>query len=191
MKTNQKSNRLSRKVMIITGIAVVAVLVAGGLLLWHKHTIDSQHTSKVSKVGPNFVNYSPPTKQEKKDAADHKDALAKQMADENKAGNTDPGTKKDVKPVITNVSTINSQVTVTAYISGIFEDGGTCTLTATKGSQQKTFTSQGFADATTTDCQPFRLDPSEFPGGGQWSFKVSYSSGTASGSSDAKDYRVD
>lgn len=189
----QYSKRPTKKIALFTSLAVVAVLVAGGLLLWHKHTIDSKPVAMVTAVGPNFVNYSPPTGQEKKDTEAHKDDLSKQMADDGQ-NNGDPGGQdgaKQVKPVITNISTINGQITVTSYVSGIFEDGGICTLTAAKGSQQKTFTANAFANATTTDCQPFRLASSEFPGGGTWTFRVAYTSSTASGSSDTKDFKVD
>jgi hypothetical protein len=183
---NKTSLKLTKKAITI---AVIAVLIvgAGGYYAWRKQADKKKAPQTTS--GLNLVNYGPPTEQEKQDAAAHKDDVVDQMNRE-KQPTPAPDTKKQVKPIITSISTSNNEVTITAYTSGIFEEGGTCTLSATKDATVRTFVSPAFANATTTDCKPFRISPSEFPGGGDWSFKISYTSPTAAGTSDAKLYKV-
>ena len=85
------------------------------------------------------------------------------------------GNKKTVYPVITSAS----RTEVYAYVSGVLEDGGTCTATATQGSQTKTASAAGFANVSYTSCKPIKIS---LPAG-TWSVVVSYSSAGFEGKS--------
>lgn len=61
------------------------------------------------------------------------------------------------------------------YVNGVFEDGGTCTATATQGPQTVTRTSTGFKNVSYTQCPPIQWNlPS-----GSWEVVVKYKSDTA------------
>lgn len=72
-------------------------------------------------------------------------------------------------------------VRVHGFVGGIDEDGGTCTLTLTRGSHRQTASAPGGVDATTTSCGLLQV------GGdlasGTWTAVLSYRSPTATGTS--------
>jgi hypothetical protein len=74
-------------------------------------------------------------------------------------------------------------VQANGFVAGVLEDGGTCTLTLTKGDDEVTATSTAAADATTTSCglleTPAGLDA------GTWDAVLAYSSTDAEGTSAA------
>lgn len=119
------------------------------------------------------VDLNPATPEEKKASDDYKKSLTQPPP----APPTTPTGKKQVYPIITGAS--HSEVN--AYVSGLIEDGGTCTATATQGSQTVTASSYGFVDVNKTSCEPI---PVSLPPG-TWSVVVSYSSALYEGSSQA------
>lgn len=158
----------------LSGVFVLAIVTFIG----YRHFSGSKSTPE----------YSGPTAQDKRDAEENKIAVERRKQIEEEAKNnprdaTDP--KKQVSPQIVNASQTGDEVFVSATISGLFEDSGTCTLTAVLGDKEIKRTSSGFADATTTSCTPFRLNRSDFPLTGNWSIVISYSSSTAEGASQA------
>ncbi len=129
---------------------------------------------------PSYVNLNPPTQTEKKETEAHKDALAQNPPPPPAA----PGGSRQVTPFITSASAS----TVKAYVSGVVEDGGTCTATFTSSDgTTKTFTSTGAANATNTICTPIQVSGL---GAGSWSVVVSYSSTSSSGSSAAQTVKI-
>lgn len=90
-------------------------------------------------------------------------------------------TPQTVTPVITSAGPEDGKVVVAAYIPGIFEEGGTCKLEATKDGLTVAATSEAFANVSTTNCAPFRLERSQFASSGTWSVRVSYQSESATG----------
>lgn len=168
-----KKIRLTKKTAVIAAAAVITLGVGGFYV----------YKTQIADPGPqpvNPINYDPPTEEEKKQAEDNK----QRIVDEQNAPKTTG--KKEVTPVITNASQLTQTITINAYVSGIFEDGGTCTATITQGSQTLVKTSQSFANASTTDCSPIRIDRSEFPSGGDWQVVIAYDSSAATGRSQSK-----
>lgn len=164
----------SRKVLLVSAVVIIA---AGGGFAAYKHLYSSKPVA-TRVVSP--VYYNPPTQQEKDETQAHKEALAQQY--QQQQSNPQPSTgKQTVAPVITNASQNGQQITVNAYINGIFENGGTCTATFTQGNLQVTKNNTGFANATTTNCPPFVIDSSEFTSKGNWQVIVSYNSTNATG----------
>ncbi|MDO8335941.1 MAG: hypothetical protein Q7T74_04145 [Candidatus Saccharibacteria bacterium] len=176
MKIKQK--RVSKKIIIIGLIAALIVGMAAYIVYAQSNTDD--------KKARKPITYSGPSEQDKKDAADNKANVAKRQEIEQQAKQETSSSKKQVSPVITNANQNGQQVTVTGYVSGVFEDGGTCTLVASKDGTSFTRTSKGFADATTTSCSPFFIDRSAFSEPGSWTVKISYSSSNAEGTSQTR-----
>jgi len=177
----KKSRHIKKPLLIAIGIVIV--LAVAGCLLWKHHKdVEAQKPHP-----PHPINYNPPTQEEKDQTQAHKEELSQQSNQSSGSGST--GTSagaQSVSPVITNASQLNQQITVNAYVPGIFEDGGTCTATFTKGGATVTKTSQGFANVNTTSCAPITANRSEFSSSGDWQVIVSYSSSKASGSSQSK-----
>lgn len=157
-------------------IVIVVLLLGGGALAFRQFSNDrntDQDTTQTSDNSENSVNISPPTEEEKKETAENKDSL---VQDHPRPAPTNPADgKKQVTPIITSANGTD----VRAYVTGIFEDGGTCTATATKTGQTKTASSTGFADFNKTTCAPIKLALS----GSGWTVTVNYNSATASGTS--------
>lgn len=167
--------RLSKRPLLVVGVAL-ALLIGGGLI--YNQLRGSQYANEPSASDTqsgDYVNLNPPTEQEKQDAEENKKALAEEPSPPAPTSNG----KKQVNPEITYAD--HSEVR--AYVPGIFEEGGTCTATATKGTQTETASSKGFKNVSYTQCEPIEWSlPS-----GVWSVVVSYSSSTAQGKSEPID----
>jgi hypothetical protein len=79
-------------------------------------------------------------------------------------------------------------VQANGFVAGIIEQGGTCTLTLTKGGSKVTATSTAEADATTTNCG--LLETSGDLAAGTWNAVLAYSSAKATGTSAAREVTV-
>jgi len=174
-----KSSFLRRNLKLLSVIGIVALLVIGSALyITLNNRNDSQDNAQQTTSNSSKVNLDPPTEQELTETDQHKDDLANQ----NPTPPTPiPGTKKSVQPIISYAD----KTTVNAYVPGIFEDGGVCTATFTQGSQTVSKTSEGFQNASYTQCAPFNSNL----GSGEWSVTVKYSSTNAEGSSTASNIK--
>jgi hypothetical protein len=161
------------KAKLIVVVIAVVLLVAG--VRAFRGGNDAQKSGVVtpatSSQTPNGAqpNLNPPTEAEKNATEAHKDALVQQEASGNK-------TTSSVTPIITSASTNG----VNGFVSGVFEDGGTCTFAFTKNSETFTKTTAGFKNATSTNCTPLSLSSSDFPSSGNWTVVLSYSSSSVS-----------
>lgn len=171
--------KTNKKLLILSVFIVVVLALAGSFfLIKHKSQEASTPTDSANQTDTSNINYGPPTEEEKAQADQHKDqVIERNNLEQNNTKNN------SVTPVITSATQDGQQIMVTAYVPGIFEDGGTCTLSAQHGSSTLTKTTDGFANATTTDCAPFFIGRSEFSEAGDWSVTVSYSSESANGTS--------
>ena len=95
-------------------------------------------------------------------------------------------TGSDVPVVVTYAGweETSAAVEVGAHVTGLIEDGGTCTLTLTRDGVEVTASAAGMADASSTTCGSGFTVPGAELAGGTWSAVVSYESATASGSSE-------
>lgn len=167
--------QLNKRYLLMLG--VIFVILLGGVLIYAKFSGDDPvSTGSTDSTAPprdDYVNLNPPTDEQQQATDEYK----KSLADDSPApSQTTASGKKQVTPVITSVSGDE----VRSYVSGVIEDGGTCTATATKtGASPVTKNSTGFADAAYTGCPPIQLSLS----GSGWSIVVSYSSSTSEGAS--------
>jgi len=157
-------------------LLIVAVVVAGALL-WYWHTRDNSTSTSGGYSSPqtsNGINYGPPTATEKQDSQDAK------SRDLENSNSTPPVVDSSGKKQVTVQIISANRTSIKANIVGVFEDGGTCTATLSKGGQTKTFTSSGIASSNYTQCEPIALTGITESG---WSAVVSYSSSTSAGQS--------
>ncbi|WP_456789391.1 hypothetical protein [Cellulomonas sp. P5_C5] len=75
-----------------------------------------------------------------------------------------------------------ARVEVGAYVDGVIEGTGTCTLTLTRSGRSVSATVPGTADASSTSCGAVAVDGSQLSSG-TWSAVVDYGSPTSVGSS--------
>ncbi len=150
--------------MLGAGVLLILLLAGFGWAHWH---------NKSSPTTTTGGNLSPTTAAEQQAATDTKNKIVQDQ--KNQAATPSVGTK-NVSVVITSATSTD----VRGYAYGVFEDGGTCTATATKGSQTFTKASVGFKNVSYTSCSPIHWDSSLTPG--SWIINLSYKSATAQGS---------
>jgi hypothetical protein len=78
---------------------------------------------------------------------------------------------------------VSGTVIAGGYVTGVVEDGGTCTLTLSRGGRDVVVETSGLADASTTACGGLEVAGSSL-GGGRWSAVLSYRSGAAAGTAE-------
>lgn len=177
--------RITTKRIIILSTLLSSVIIAGSIYFFA--SISSNEPTPDS----GGVEYDGPTPQELVETEAHKDEVVKQMDIEKASEQTKSSqAKKNVIPVITNSAQNGNNVLITAYIPGIFEEGGTCKLEVSKDSNTITRSNSAFANATTTDCKPFKLARSDFLSNGNWKVKITYSSKSAQGTSQVSTIRI-
>jgi len=170
----------NKKILIPSIIAVVAL--AGGGVYYLKNRADEPKPTA-------FVNLDPPTEEEKQQAEDNKDRIVKEQEEQASQPPPSNGGPKSVTPVITSAELYNGAIEVSGFVPGVFEDGGTCTATLTKGSSKITKQVQGVKNVSNTQCNGFSVPASELSAG-TWSVTLAYSSATAQGSSAASTVEV-
>jgi len=183
MKTiKQKPKKTSFKKPLLIGAGVIAILALayGGYRLY-THFTGAPHSLAQPAPDAPKVNYDPPSETEKQETEQHKSDITK---DDNPAPAPSPTPGTTVTPVIVSAYYAKSSQTleVRAFIQGIIEGGGTCTLNVISGSATVlTKDSAGIANASTTDCTPFSISPYTLPA--EAKVTVSYKSAAAAGQS--------
>ncbi|GAA4322469.1 hypothetical protein [Klenkia terrae] len=96
---------------------------------------------------------------------------------------TDPAPTAGLDVVLTYAQYQSDTGTVQAngFVSGVIEDGGTCTLTLRRDGAEVDVRTLGSADATTTSCGLLETGTDLTPG--TWDAQLTYSSATGDGSS--------
>jgi hypothetical protein len=154
---------------ILLGTFILIVLIGGFYFISNRHS-KNVNLHPVTADGKR-VNLSPPTLEEKKASTDNKDAIVQKNNQIKAEGDSTAYSQGNL--VITDV---NSTV-AKAYVAGVFEDGGTCTATATQGGQATTASSAGFKNVSYTQCAPLNW-PSKLASGA-WVVTVTYKSATS------------
>lgn len=183
--TRSRKLRLTKKTLVIG--TIVALFLAGGSVFAYQQitgddTKDTATNTPAATKGEDGSNLAPATEEEKTESEQAKEAIVQQQQNP-----TPPDSGKlKVTPTIAEASATR----LAAYITGVFEEGGTCTATFTKGTQKFTKASAGFQNASYTQCTPIALARSDFPSSGTWSVTVTYSSAKAEGTSPAATFAV-
>lgn len=134
-----------------------------------------------SQTTSDDINYGPPTKQELEETESFKQNSTKEP---DKKQTTDTAQTKSVTPVISSwgQSAGDGNVEISGYVDGVYENGGTCTLTLEKSGKRVSQSQSAALNAQNISCgfisiERSKLDP------GEWTATLAYSSNTASGTS--------
>jgi hypothetical protein len=176
--------RLGNKKLLLS--ALVVLLVAGGAF-----ALNQRDTSpETSANSPNkTLKASPPTEQEKQSGDQVKsDVLADEQKHNGSSSQTTSG-KRNVSPTITYAGVYGNSIEVGAFVNGIFEDGGKCTLVLQKGSSRLTTTVTAVKGSNNVSC-PVMSVPRSSIQTGSWQATVSYSSSAAEGQSSPQTVEV-
>jgi hypothetical protein len=191
MKTKMRKNitwNKKNKLLLMGCIALLVTLLAVGGWLYYRHTNQSKTSNVIEGAIPGEkIDLSPPTEEEKRQVEENKERLVERQQQE---GQTPANGTKQVAPFITDAAQYGQQVEVRAYIPGIFESGGTCKAVFTKAAQTITKETNAEKNVSNTTCRALIINRSEFPSAGDWSLVLTYTSGTAQGSSESKMVRV-
>lgn len=156
---------------------IVFCLLMLVVLFWILNkTADQNNQPNNTKNG---INYAPPTEEEKQEAVQHKQDISQKIDPQSKPSSNPASDSNQASVVITSLFVENGKVRGAGIIGNIFEEGGTCTLTLTKGSEKLSGTSQGIQDVNKTTCPPIYIKAS----GGQWAAVMSYNLQGVSGTS--------
>ena len=168
LKRGARVKRDPKKWITLAGLLIVLVIIVA--FATHHSTKTATPTQTVTTADGSKVNLSPPTAAEKQASDNAKSAIIQK--DEQQSSSSSGSSQASV--VITEVNASGAK----AYISNVFENGGTCTFTASQGSQTITKTSTGFENVSYTQCPPVTWAL----GSGSWTITVNYTSGTSQGS---------
>lgn len=177
--TNKNKSSTNKKVLYGFLIVVALALVAGSIYVFkdrsNKKSVDTTEQT---------INYEPATKEEKKESENAKDKIIEQKNTQSNSSSSSTNQKTPVKPTITNTTG-----SINAYVTGIFEEGGTCTAIFSKDTTTLTKSSTGFQNVSYTQCAPINLDTG-FLSPGKWAVIVKYSSDKSEGSSEPQTIEV-
>lgn len=180
----KKSHR-TRNILLGT---LVVILLAGASVAWGMH----RTTPRPSATGKtdNGINYGPPTKADRAQAEASKSKAPTTNTTSTTNTTTQPTSKKNpVEVTITTWKQDNSDLNINGFVAGVVEDGGTCTVTLTNGSDLVTRSRQAVANATNTSCGITSVPLSALHSG-TWNAILTYSSSTSEGTSSSVTIKV-
>jgi hypothetical protein len=173
-------NKNTKKIMLILLAAALTGALAYGI-----YATSYKNSSSETVETEDTINLDPPTEEEKAETEAHKDKVVDRQNLEARDQTNSPGTKKGASVTISSwpSSVGKSQnVDVSGFVSNVYENGGTCTLSLVKGSQTVSKPRTAMKDAQTTACGFITIKRSSL-NPGTWKATIKYSSPTAQGTS--------
>lgn len=168
--------------------AIVLVLIIGATVFAVSRSRDNSPNDGTVKPDSESINYNPATDTEKSEAESHKNNLSN--SSNQGSSNATGGGVSAVTVTMTYASDADNQVEAGGYVTGFTEEGGTCTLTLTKGSQTVSQTSTGFIDVNKITCPQITISKQRLSERGQWTAVLSYKSNKAAGSSSPQEVSI-
>jgi hypothetical protein len=155
----------NKKVLIVLFIIILVFAVLGTFFAMKN---SNNKTTPTTGNDGNYINLNPATDEERKETEEFKKNLEKQS----ESGNV---STSQANVTITYASFDGSAVSGAGIVSGVFEDGGACTLTLTRAGVKVSGTSTGIADVNKTTCPEISIDRSKLSSG-EWTAVLSYNS---------------
>jgi cytoskeletal protein RodZ len=177
-RTKSKKIFRSTRSRILLLLVIILLLGAGAWAAGRnnndKKTANNPSSSSSSGQSPNGASpdLNPATSQDQQYSDSHKDEIAQQQSSPGSAQGNDSGKSA--------VITSATGSAIRALVSGVVEDGGTCTFVFTQGTQTITKTTQGVGNVSSTNCVLYDPAPSTYLGSGTWKVALSYTSSTTS-----------
>jgi hypothetical protein len=178
MISQNKSSLNSKRNLL--ALVVILLLVAGGAY----YLLVLKDDGSNSDVATEKIDLSPPTEAEIAETEQHKQNLAQ------KDSETPDSQNQNVIPVIGFLHQAeNKNVEANGYISGVMEEGGTCTLTLTKDGTKVSESRKSLNDAQSTICGLIVI-PREKLSTGEWKATITYSTSKYQGTSEERSVQV-
>jgi len=180
--SSKRTKNNKRRALII---ALVLLLIIALGLFWWLNSREKPYT---------FINYNPPTKQEKAAGDEKKKELAQESNNQTQSSSSNTqasSSKAQAEVVITSAAQFDQAQTpndpsddiidIRAYVPNRYEKG-VCTITLSKGSLTVVKEAPAYPDTSYTICTNPLIKRSELPEPGDWQVVVAYSSDAAYGS---------
>lgn len=171
---------------IIFGALLLTLM--GALFFYAVHK-EKSPTGDNSGSGETIM-YEEATEEEKQQAEQNKQKIVGEQEADKDNEQEQKENKKSVTPVITSAGHYGDQIEVRAFIPGIFENGGTCTITLKQNDVKIVRQVEGIQDATTTRCDTVNILRDEIPNAGTWTARVNYNSPSSQGESDETSFEI-
>jgi uncharacterized protein (UPF0333 family) len=186
MAKKQKSSKVKLLVLML----VIVALVAGGYFLIKKHN-DNKLVVQTGTASSLKLKQEE-NQLDNQNKASLPAAGQSTNSQNNKPGNSGNATQAAADIFITYAGESGNTVQVSSYVSGVFENGGTCELTLKNGSTSVTRQDTGIENVSYTTCPTFNIDNTgnSVLASGTWSATVSYSSASYQGVSSANSFEV-
>jgi hypothetical protein len=184
----KNKNHTKKIILVLLGVALASALAYGVYTQYYKGDADNTNTS-----AEEAINFDPPTEEEKAEADAHKDEVVRRQEIESNSQENSSGPKKNADVTLSSwPSTVgkNQNVEVNGFVSNVYENGGTCTLTLKKSGQTAKKNQTARKDAQTTTCGLISM-PRASVSPGTWKATITYSSKTASGVSQTVNIKVE
>lgn len=189
--TSKNKNQFNKKTALIIGVILAAVIISGSVFVMRRSPANTSQSPAPTTA--------PATEEERQETEDRKDQMASDY--DNKPtptptpsdnSNTPPGQKATTTITITYAGqyAADDSLEVGSYVNNIFEDGGICTLTMTKGSRTVTKEVTGVRDVSKTLCPVFTVAKAELGETGTWTYVVSYESTTTTAKAPAAEVEI-
>jgi hypothetical protein len=175
ISNNTRSSNSRKRIFIIL---ILVALSAAGVYFFavKRNAAPNNSESTPEQVDQETITYAPANDDEKQQAEDNKQRIVEQQEQEQQ-NSSNNGTIRTVNVVVTSAS----MDSIFARVSGVVEDGGTCTATFTKGGTALSKSSDSIANVSDTQCG--RIVPPSLASG-TWQVVVAYKSNFAQGSSE-------
>ena len=162
----RRRKKIDRRTVLLVAGALLTISLVGFAIARRDNNTDQ------GPINGTSGSLAPATTEEKQEAENRKDQIAQEQ--NNQSSSSTSGIKN-----VTVVITEANSTSVKGYIQGVFEDGGTCTATATKNSQTITKTSSGSDNVSYTQCTP--INWSSPLSTGSWTINLAYKSAAVQG----------
>lgn len=176
----KKQNTKSKYLALLFVIAIVVLCLSILYVKKHKNT-----TSSTPAATTGTINLKPATAEDKQRVDQTKNTIVQKDESIQQQGSS--SSKKSVTPTITYANqSPNGEVEIDGYVSGVYEDGGTCTATLKLNGATVTRDVQAVKNVNSVNCPAIVISKDSFATKGSWTVALSYTSNTAAGISTTK-----
>ena len=185
-----KKKTASRKSgLLITGLVIIFLIICITILLTPNilksisfFKLDSKN--KKPNGTENFINYSPPTDDEKNETNSKKDSLSNKSISATPSIKGSGSNKRNVRPILSSWgrNPQTNDIEAAAYVPDTLELDGVCTLTLSKNDVSVSESKSASPDAQNVSCGFIAISRNKLSPG-TWNVIMNYSSSSSIGTS--------
>jgi len=170
--------KYKNKKYVIPIVALITLGIAGIAAYTFARYSPQPSPDYVNQPVSGGIDYSGPSEEEKK----YNEEQEKRNQEREALDQQSPSKTADI--IVASAGQHEDTIEVRAYVTNLYEDGGSCAAVFTKdGYDEVSTTTNALPDAKTIQCGPLDIARSHFPQAGTWELHVTYQSPTATGKS--------